>query len=235
MQDRPFANGLRRDVREKCGRRSAKTTHQETGERPVSLISTSDDDVVADDLRLQELRRRIGWICQILRFGAPVTFIWGQVDLMIYLADKARLSKQAALILDESFMRPFTDWQCLALFAISIPSTLADFALVYNVWLLVSGYLAGRIFTIDAARLMQRCGVAGIASVIASLLMRAPALAIYAASRPTRGPFADPFKDPEFYFGPGDLHMLMFYLALIALAHVQKTAAEICSENGQIV
>ncbi len=198
----------------------------------MSLISTNDEHVVADDLRLQALQARIRWICQILRFGAPIAFVWSFINDIVAYSDATALSKQVAFFFGENFVQPIADWQRLALFAITLPCRLALFALAYNAWLLFSGYLAGRIFTIDAASLLQRCGVFGLAEVILDILMRPLVVPILAA---TRSPGVHPAVPELPFFGPVDLHYLIFYVALIALAHIQKTAAEIYTENAQIV
>lgn len=192
----------------------------------------NENRIGADDQRLVELRRRIGWICFILRFGAPITFIWGVGEDVISASDAATISKSAAYLFGENVVQPVADWQRLALFACALPSTMAHLALAFNAWLLFSGYLDGRIFTVDAARLIQRCGVSGIASVILDLSMRPLVVPILAATRPAGAQLAVS-KMP--YFDSGDLHSLIFYLALIGLAHIQKVAAELYSENGQIV
>lgn len=186
----------------------------------------------ANDQRLLELRRRIGWICQILRFGAPITFIWGISEDVVSASDTAALSKGAAYLFGDNVVQPIADWQRLALFACSLPSTMAHLALAFNAWLLFSGYLAGKIFTVDAARLIQRCGVSGIASVAFNLLMRPLIVPILAATRPAGAQLAISSMQ---YFDSGDLHAFIFYLALIGLAHIQKVAAELYNENGQIV
>jgi hypothetical protein len=198
----------------------------------VSLISTKEDDVGADDRRLQTLRARIRWICQILRFGAPIAVVWGFINDIVQFSDATTLSKQVAFLFGENFVPPIADWQRLALFASTLPCRLALFALAYNAWLLFSGYLAGRIFTIDAARLLQRCGVFGAIAVILDILTRPLVVPILAG---TRSADAHPAVPELPFFGPGDLHFLIFYVALIGLGHIQKTAAEIYAENAQIV
>ncbi len=202
------------------------------GEERLAFKPANENLIGADDERLSALRRRIGWICHILRFGAPITFIWGVSEDVINAADTAALSKSVAYLFGENVVQPIADWQRLALFACSLPSTMAHLALAYNAWLLFSGYLAGRIFTVDAARLIQRCGVSGIASVILNLLMRPLVVPILAATRPAGAQLAVSSMP---YLGSGDLHSFIFYLALIGLAHIQKVAAELYSENGQIV
>lgn len=198
----------------------------------MSLISTKEDDVGADDLRLQTLRSRISWICQILRFGAPIAVVWDFINDIVLFSDATKLSKQVAFLFGENFVPPIADWQRLALFASTLPCRLAEFALVYNAWLLFSGYLAGRIFTIDAARLLQRCGVFGAIAVILAILTRLLFVPILAG---TRSAGAHPAVPELPFFGPNDLHFLIFYVALIGLGHIQKTAAEIYAENAQIV
>ena len=198
----------------------------------MSLISTKEDDVGADDLRLQTLRARITWICQILRFGAPIAVVWGFIDDIVLFSDATKLSKQVAFLFGENFVPPIADWQRLALFASTLPCRLALFALAYNAWLLFSGYLAGRIFTIDAARLLQSCGVFGAIGVILDILTRPLVVPILAG---TRSAGAHPAVPELPFFGPVDLHYLIFYVALVGLGHIQKTAAEIYAENAQIV
>ncbi len=197
----------------------------------MPLRPANENSEGADDLRLRELRRRIGWIGQILRFGAPLTFVWNLAEDLLLIGYADFLPNFARQIFGEAVMQPVADWQRLTLFAFSLPYHVAFFALAYNLWLLFSGYLAGRIFTVNAAWLIQRCGFSGIASMVCLILGRQTIVPVLAATRPagTHAVITPP------YFESNDLHMLIFYLALIGLAQIQKVAAEIYIENGQII
>jgi hypothetical protein len=103
----------------------------------------------APDPRLDLLRRRIGWICHALRLAAIAYCLWVLwVHAQFWTDERLVVSRFGHLGVDaagvgatqriEAFCVSFVIWLLLA-------------AACYSAWSLCSTYLAGRIFTRDAA------------------------------------------------------------------------------------
>ena len=92
-------------------------------------------------------------------------------------------------------------------------------------------YLAGRVFTRDAALWLRRTGLAGISAVIVSVLVRVVIASILV------GQFVpiSPSYGYYIYLLPQDLLHAIFAVFVFALAHIFKAAAEMAEDQAQIV
>jgi len=107
-------------------------------------------------------------------------------------------------------------------------SVAANVPVVVCIWRLAGTYLAGRVFTVDAALWLQRICIAGLATIVINILARAVAASIIAGQLvliPPRGSFVL----------PQDLLHLIFVGLDLALAHILKAAAEMAEDHAQIV
>src|SRR5215510_6693194 len=102
-----------------------------------------------------DLRARIGWICHALRIAAVVWIGWVVVITSVAWSDKARILESygrafAADVSDVSAARYG------AAIVVVILSVAAAVPVVICIWRLASTYLAGSIFTVDAALWLRR-------------------------------------------------------------------------------
>ena len=178
----------------------------------------------------RDLRARIGWICHALRIAAVLWITWNLAFAIFNWSDKARLLQNyqrefSAVDLDMSAAR------YAAAFAVVMVSLAVGAVVVVCIWRLAGTYLAGRVFTLDAALWLRRTGLAGISAVIVSVLMRIVMASILV------GQFLpiSPSYGYYIYLLPQDLLHAIFAVFVFALAHIFKAAAEMAEDQAQIV
>lgn len=174
------------------------------------------------------LAQRIGPLCQIVRLLAALYAGWTLVTITWLWADPARLTRAYAGLLGAD-TAGIGVAQRLAGFAVHFSIWCLVAAACFSAWRLFSGFLSGAIFTREAAIWLRRVGLFGIAAEVLDLLAR-PLLSLIVTLHRGAGQ-----KMISVSFNQPDLAFLMFLTALVALAHVQKAAAEIAEENEGIV
>jgi hypothetical protein len=179
-------------------------------------------------LSQQALRQQIGWLCQFVRFAALAYAVWTLFTISSLWLNKARVAAHYGHWL-RTDLTDITGWQRMAGFAIHFGIWLLVAACVYSAWRLFSGFLAGRIFTLDAAIWLRRTALFGLAAQIADILTRPLVTGITTLHLPQGS------RHLAIGFNQVDLVLLMFLAALVALAHIFKTAAAIAAENEEIV
>jgi hypothetical protein len=175
----------------------------------------------------RDLRGRIGWICHGVRIAALVWIAWIVVMVIVAWSDRATILDAYGRLLGVDVSGVST-----ARYAVAFAIALADLALVAVIvaciWRLFGTYLAGRVFTIDAALWLRRTGAVIIAAVAFDLVARVVIASLFAdrlVLMGARGPLVL----------PQDLLHLIFALFLLALAHIFKAAAEMADDHAQIV
>jgi hypothetical protein len=174
---------------------------------------------------MARLRHKIGWICHILRLATVAFAAWVLYLVLAVWFDADRL-RQALDHLNVSVLDPWQRWTGLSI-DLSLWAT-ASIA-CYCGWRLFSTYLEGRIFSIEAARWMQRAALWGIITQIMSIALRP----LYTLVLTARLPQAQ--QQVHLDLQPNDLLTLILLLGLVALAHIQRTGAEIAAEQAQII
>ena len=173
------------------------------------------------------LRARIGWICHALRIAAVLWITWNLAFTIFNWSDKARLlqnyQRLFSVDLDVSAAR------YAAAFAAIMVSLAVGAVVVVCIWRLAGTYLAGRVFTLDAALWLRRTGLAGISAVIVSVLVRVVIASILV------GRFVPISARGYYYLLPQDLLHAIFAVFVFALAHIFKAAAEMAEDQAQIV
>ena len=177
--------------------------------------------------RPADLRTRIGWICQGLRIAALVWIGWILVLTLMTWSDRAVVLKAYGQWLSIDLVDVSS-----ARYATAFILVLADLAIVatvaFCIWQLFGTYLAGRVFTVDAALWLRRTGLAAIAAVLFDVLDRVVIASILT------GQFM-PLPARGLLVFPQDLLHLIFGLFLLALAHIFKAAAEMADDQAQII
>lgn len=174
------------------------------------------------------LRARIGWLCQLLRVAAVVYAAWVFLLLVLHWSNaedvtriyshwlKATLTEVPATQRAGGFLVQMIGWVLLAMACI-------------NLWRLFSGFLAGRVFTLDTALTLRRLSLFGLAAQAVDMLAR-PLLSILVSLHMPPGQ-----RHIGLFFQTADLLNLLFLGGLLALAQVFKVAAEIAEDNAAIV
>jgi len=186
-----------------------------------------DSTLSLDDRRLDSLRRRIGWLCQALRFALVAYCLWVLFAIVRFWSDDALIVPRfASLKVDVEGM---SDYQRLGAFGVSFVIWALLVAACYAGWRLFSGYLEGRIFTPDAAGWLRSLALMGLIAALVDIAARPLMSLILTAHKATGAHMVSVYLRPE------DLSTLMLLATLLALAHIQKTAADIADEHAQIV
>jgi hypothetical protein len=124
----------------------------------------SDTAIHCDDPRLafghgqRDLRARIGWICHALRIAAVLWIIWLLAFVVYYWSDKAQILKNYELLFSID-LGDVSAARYAAAFAAVTVSLAIGAAVVVCIWRLTGTYLAGHVFTIDAALWLRRTGL----------------------------------------------------------------------------
>jgi hypothetical protein len=182
------------------------------------------------ELRISNLRKKIVWLCQSVRILAAGYAVWVLYLLAVYWSDVAAINDGFGRFLrrDLSGLEP---WQQGAAFAVNFVIWLFAAAACYSAWRLFSVYLEGKIFTLESATWLQRLALFGVIAQILEIMTRPLVSVILTLHFPP----GQQQRIVNIFFKPEDLAMVMLLLGLLALAHIQKTAAEIAGEHAQFV
>jgi hypothetical protein len=173
------------------------------------------------------LRERIGWICHGLRIAAVVWIGWATVMNLVYWSHKAALLKTYGQRLGLD-IGDVSNARYSATLALVLLACGGGLAVTVCIWKLVGTYLAGRVFTVDAAIWLRRTGIAGIVAVGIDVVARFLVTAILSGQ-------LMPVPSWGFFVLPQDLLHLIFAIFVLALAHIFKAAAEMADDHAQIV
>jgi hypothetical protein len=191
------------------------------------------DDAISADASaaaspaLVALRKRIGWLCQLIRGMAVVwalwvlyftMTVWGDHELIVDRFAKAYHFEPSAL----------PDLNYYVAFGINLFVWLLIALLVVALWRLFSGYLSGQIFTVEASDWLRRVALVGGLAKIVDILGRPVIFALMTAGHDVGG-------RSGWSFYPNDLLEAIFVTFLFSLAYIFKTAAELADEHAQIV
>lgn len=193
----------------------------------MSHVMTRANDHLIEAAGRSDLRRRIGWICHGLRIAAAVWVAWVLVMVMVVWSDKAAMLEATGRFIAADLTGVSTARYALG-FALALIDWTAAAAVAFCIWRLFGTYLAGRVFTVDAAVWLRRTGIARITAVLADVLWRLISLSVFTGQLTLtagRGLFVL----------PADLLHLIFALFVLALAHIFKAAAEMAEDHAQIV
>lgn len=174
------------------------------------------------------LRARIGWLCELVRWGALVYAAWVLLGVVQYWRDPSRVARHWSAWLHVEIPPP-APWQQAAGFAVHLALWAAAAAACYAVWRLFTSYLSGEVFTAGAARWLRRVGVFGLIAQFGDMLARPVVSMIVTAGTSENGRLVSVFANPP------DLLNILFLLGFLALAHVFGVAAAIADEHAQIV
>lgn len=180
--------------------------------------------------KLQTLRKKIGWICQILRLAAPAYAAWVLYLMANYWSDTAAINNGYGQFLHRD-LSAIAPWQQASAFGVDLLVWLPAAYACYSSWRLFTLYLSGDVLTAGAALWLRRLALYGAASQILSIATRPLVSVILTMHFPAN----QKLRIVNIFFQPNDLVLLLLLFVLLALAHIQKSAAEIASEHAQFV
>jgi hypothetical protein len=174
------------------------------------------------------LRHKIGWICHSLRFAIVAFAAWVLYLVLALWFDTDRLD-EALNHLIHTNLSAVAPWQRWTGLSIDLGLWATASIACYCGWRLCSTYLEGRIFSVEAARWMQRAASWGIITEIMSIALRPLFTLVMTAHLPQAQ------RQVHLVLQPNDLLTLVLLLGILALAHIQRTGAEIAAEHAQII
>ncbi len=176
------------------------------------------------------LRGKIAWICQSVRFAALGYALWTLYINVTFWSDLEQIKNVYGRFLqrDLSGLEP---WQQAAAFGLHFLIWLLAAYACYCAWRLFSAYLQGDIFTLRSVLWLRRLALWGLAAQLLGLALRPLVSVIMTLHFPPdqKLRIVNVFAQPE------DLSTLLLLFGLLALAHIQKTAAEIADDHARIV
>ena len=153
--------------------------------------------------------------------------VWQFVFVVIHWSDKAAVLQNYERLFS-TVLVVSTARYALA-FGVVMVAMAAIVVIAFCLWRLAGTYLAGRVFTVDAALWLRRTAIAGLAGVIVSVIARVVVASILTGRWVPMSPLG------FFYIVPQDVLHLIFVIFVLALAHIFKAAAEMADDQAQIV
>ncbi len=181
----------------------------------------------ANNPRLAILRAKIGWICHAIRIAVMLWLGWVLVRIIMSWYDRPTLEQNFFKFFDVDLSSLSQARYALAV-ALSLLVWTCAAALGWFIWRLFSGYLEGRIFTVDAAMRMHAAAIAGFVATFADVGLRPLYYLTLMGHLPSKLPWSA-------YVQPNDLLHFLLASFIFALATIFKTAAEIADDHSQIV
>jgi hypothetical protein len=182
------------------------------------------------DAKLLTLRKKIGWICQIARFAAPAYAAWVLYLNVRYWSDTAAINNGYGRLLQRD-LSAIVPWQQAAAFGVDFVVWLFAAYACYSSWRLFTLYLSGDVLTPGAALWLRRLALYGVIAQILSVVTRPLVSVILTLHFPAN----QKLRIVNIFFQPDDLAVLLLLFVLLALAHIQKSAAEIAGEHAQFI
>ncbi len=182
------------------------------------------------DAKLLTLRQKIGWICQIARLATPAYAGWVLYLNVDFWRDAAAINNGYGRLLQRD-LSGILPWQQAAAFGVNFIVWLFTAYACYSAWRLFTLYLSGDVLTPGASLWLRRLALYGTVSEILSVVTR-PLISVILT---LHFPAGQKLRALNIFFQPNDLALLLLLFVLLALAHIQKSAAEIASEHAQFV
>jgi hypothetical protein len=175
-----------------------------------------------------DLRSRIAWICHALRIAAVLWIGWAIAIFLTVWSDKSKITERWGQLFSVD-LSGISNARYAAAFAVALVALFVATVVAACLWRLSSTYLAGRVFTVEAALWLRRTGIAGLVAILVDVLARIAVASILTAQ------FAPTSTRGFFYVMPQDILHLIFALFVFALAYIFKAAAELAADHAQIV
>lgn len=193
------------------------------------MPKTECDPTGASDA-VDDVRAEIGWICQLVRYSALALAAWTLYAIAAFYGSVEAIDRAYGAMLRTN-LTGITVWQQAAAFSVSFVIWLATATACYSAWRLFSNYLDGDIFALRSALWLRRLAMFGVLAQSLDLLAR-PLVSVILT---LHFPAGEKMRIVNIFVQPTDMAILLLLFGLLALAHIQKTAADIAREHAQFV
>jgi hypothetical protein len=176
----------------------------------------------------QALRKKIGWLCQLIRGMAMVWALWVLYFVVTLWGDRAKVTAVYGKAFNFDAAAGVPDLNYYAAASIAALDWCLVAALTLVLWRLFSRYLDGVIFSVEAALGLRRLALVGGGTLLFDILMRPVTFMLMTSGHDVGGRHG-------WFLQPADLLDAIFVTFLFSLAYIFKTAAELADEHAQIV
>lgn len=180
------------------------------------------------DSRQSALRARIALVCHVVRWLTVGYLLFAAWALWAYWTDAEQV-RRVFLEFYKLDIAGAADWQWRVARFIAAADLLMLACLCWNIWRLFGRYLAGAIFTLQSAALLQRIGILGLATIAFDFATRSVTVYVMASHL---GGAADL---RHVLLRVDDVLYVLVSLFLVALGMIYRSAAELADEHAQIV
>jgi hypothetical protein len=174
------------------------------------------------------LRRRITLLCRLLRGAAVLYALWGLIGLLVLWHDPTAVDTAWNHRLGVD-VGPVPWQQRLGGLIVCLVTWTFVAGACLNLWWLTTEFLAGRIFTLDAAALLRRTALHGLAAGLSDILFRPVIFVLMTLHMPPGQ------RQIGVFLMPADLLDVMLLCGFLALAEVFRAAAEIADDHASFV
>lgn len=191
---------------------------------------TNEKNAAACDTRYQKLHKRLGWICQTVRYAAVILAGWLLVASITLWSEVKSIND----CFGPQFKKDLSgvaSWQQLFGFALYLVLWSLSAAACYSVWRAFSVFLNGRIFSLDATLWFKRVALFGLTAKLLEIFTR-PLISLILT---LHFPAGQKQRLINLYLTPNDFVILALLLVLLAFVHILMIATEIAQENAQII
>jgi len=176
----------------------------------------------------EALQKRIGLMSHFIRLGCAAYAAWVLFLIIRQWSDPDKVARNFGAWLKADLSGVQT-WQIVSCFVLQIGIWALLAGACFSVWKLFSCYLAGRIFTLDAAHFLSRVGLFGMAAQVLDMATR-PLVGIILSAHLPEG-----FRIVALSITPNDLLIVLLLSGFVTLAKVFRVACELAADHQQIV
>lgn len=173
------------------------------------------------------LRQKIGWLCEMIRWLIVAYLIWtlyrNLAPLMAPTLTAAEWNTYWGLPPDTVTVTKVFINRAIVMITFSAAAVMG-----FAVWKLMGAYLAGQIFSIEAAGRLKWVGTTALVAALVDIAVRPFMLGTLSSEILKKVGWLD-------WIDPTDLLYVLIALFVFALGHIQGTAAEINNEHQQFV
>lgn len=194
----------------------------------TEALELSVDSSLSETANLKTLTARISRMCQVARFAALGYALWVLFEITRFWTNVDAVNRGYGRYLHVD-LSELNFWQLALVYGLNLLVWAVAAYACYSAWQLFSNYREGKIFSTESAIWLRRIAFFGLIAVICGIALRPLASMILTSHLPAGQGIVN------LSFQPDDLLNLLLLGGLLALSHIQKSAAEIAGENAQFV
>ena len=173
------------------------------------------------------LQRKIGWICNLVRWAGLIWFVW-MLGIFLFVASHRADYLDKGLKFNEIDPASISDSAYVLANAVNFAVYVPTAVVVWRLWGLMQGYLEGDILTIRAADRLRAVALAGLVAVVTDVILPPVSTVLISPLLLSKAPVWQ-------FLRPIDLFYALVCGFLLALSAIFRAAVDIADDNAQIV